>query len=124
MVAVTKGDTPVDEDEDEFWDAVEIVSDGDAEESVDEEESTDALLITFSVTTESTNKSRGVSLSRLRHVPRLGAEPPLKFALKKPLAPVVDWRPSEDEEIGVGETVFTAWTLKDEMTPRKRLSRW
>ncbi|KAI9996392.1 hypothetical protein PInf_013819 [Phytophthora infestans] len=112
VVAVTKGDTPAVEEA--FWDAVESVSDSESEEGVDEEESTEALLTTFSVATEPMDKSRGVSFSRLRHAPRLGAEPPLKPALKKSLAPVVDWRPSEDAKIGVGETVFAAWTLKDD----------
>ncbi|KAI9999332.1 hypothetical protein PInf_004157 [Phytophthora infestans] len=59
------------------------VSDSESEAGVDEEESTEALLTAFA------------------------------YALKKPLAPVVDWRPSEDAGIGVGETVFATSTLED-----------
>ncbi|KAF4148543.1 hypothetical protein GN958_ATG02267 [Phytophthora infestans] len=90
------------------------VSGGESEECVDKEESNEASLATLAVTTEPTDKSRGVSLSRLRHVPRVGAEPPLESATNKPLALAVDWRPSEDVGIGVGETVFAAWTLEDD----------
>lgn len=104
----------MDEDEEGFWDAVERVSGGESEECVDKEESNEASLATLAVTTEPTDKSRGVSLSRLRHLSRVGAEPPLESATNKPLALAVDWRPSEDVGIGVGETVFAAWTLEDD----------
>ncbi|KAI9994000.1 hypothetical protein PInf_016538 [Phytophthora infestans] len=83
----------------------ESVSDSESEEGVDEDRSTEALLTTFDVTTEPTDKSQRVSFSRLRHKPRLGAEPPLKSALKN--------RPSEDADIGVGKTVLATWTLED-----------
>ncbi|KAI9991825.1 hypothetical protein PInf_017201 [Phytophthora infestans] len=64
--------------------------------------------------TEPTSQNQGVSFPRLRHKPRLDAEPPLKSALKQLWAPAAGWRSSEDAEIGVGETVFAAWTLKDD----------
>lgn len=89
---MTKGDTPVDDDEEACLDAVESVSESESEEDVSEEGSTKVLLATFAVMTETTDKGRGVSFPRLRNKPRLGVEPPLKSALRKPLAPVVDWK--------------------------------
>ncbi|KAI9989137.1 hypothetical protein PInf_022885 [Phytophthora infestans] len=89
VVTVTEVNAPVDEEEEAFWDAVESVSDGESEESVDEKESTEALLTTVAVTIEPTVTSRGIWFPRLRHEHHLGAEPPLKSALRKPLAPSV-----------------------------------
>ncbi|KAI9985215.1 hypothetical protein PInf_004540 [Phytophthora infestans] len=94
-VAVTKGDTPVDDDEEACLDAVESVSESESEEDVSEEGSTKVLLATFAVMTETTDKSRGVSFPRLRNKPRLGVEPPLKSALRKPLAPTLKDDPDE-----------------------------
>ncbi|KAI9992795.1 hypothetical protein PInf_014669 [Phytophthora infestans] len=107
---VTEVETAI-EDEDVRAEHDKSVSGGEAEQSVGEEESTEALLTTVAVTIEPTGTSRRVSFPRLRHEPRLGAASPLKSGLKKPLASVVDWTPSEDAEIEVGETVYAAWML-------------
>ncbi|KAF4145002.1 hypothetical protein GN958_ATG05807 [Phytophthora infestans] len=96
VVALTERDTLVDEDEEEFWDAVESVSESESGEDVAKKRSTEALLTRFAVTTEPTDKSRGVSFPQLLHKPRLDAKFLLKSALKKPLVAVVDRRPSED----------------------------
>ncbi|KAI9984727.1 hypothetical protein PInf_006096 [Phytophthora infestans] len=113
VATVTEGTDPVEEEEEKVCDTLESVSDGESEESVGEAEATEASLTTVAVTIEPTARAEEPR-SPTAHEPRLGAKPPLKSALKKPLATVVDWRPSEDAEIGVGETVYAALTLKDD----------
>ncbi|KAG6953004.1 hypothetical protein JG688_00013028, partial [Phytophthora aleatoria] len=53
-------------------------------------------------------------LPKWKGEPRKEAGPRLKSAPKKPKAEIVDWRPSEDEGIGIGETVFVSWAQEEE----------
>ncbi|KAG6964743.1 hypothetical protein JG688_00007564 [Phytophthora aleatoria] len=52
-------------------------------------------------------------LPKWKYEPRKDAEHRLKSARKKPKTTIVDWRPSEDEGVGVGEIVFTSWALEE-----------